>query len=44
MTDKKKISKTTLFQPQLIEDAGFAAEEHTVVTEDGYHLTIHRLL
>ena len=32
----------TLFQPQLIEDAGFSAEEHTVITEDGYLLTIHR--
>ena len=35
-------SKTTVFQPQLIEDAGFAAEEHMVVTEEGYHLKIHR--
>ena len=34
----------TYFQPQLIEDAGFSAEEHTVVTEDGYLLTIHRFL
>ena len=32
----------THFQPQLIKDAGFSAEEHTVVTEDGYLLTIHR--
>jgi len=29
---------------QLIEDAGFAAEEHTVVTDDGYLLTIHRII
>ena len=34
----------THFQPQLIEDAGFSAEEHTVITEDGYLLTIHRFL
>ena len=32
----------THFQTQLIKDAGFSAEEHTVVTEDGYLLTIHR--
>ena len=33
---------TIYFQPQLISDAGFASEEHTVLTEDGYLLTVHR--
>jgi len=30
--------------PRLIEDAGFKAEEYKVVTEDGYILTIHRIV
>ena len=33
---------TLHFQPLLISDAGFASEEHTVLTEDGYLLTVHR--
>jgi len=29
---------------QMIEDVGLEAEEHKVVTEDGYILTVHRIL
>lgn len=30
--------------PRLIEDAGFLAESHGVVTDDGYMLTVHRIV
>jgi len=30
--------------PALVEEAGFLSEEHPVVTEDGYVLTMHRIV
>ena len=30
-------------QPQLIESHGYHVEEHEVITEDGYILTLHRI-
>jgi lysosomal acid lipase/cholesteryl ester hydrolase len=32
-----------LFQPQLITKYGYDAETHTVLTADGYFLTLHRI-
>ena len=31
------------FQPELIRSYGYPVEEHSVVTEDGYILTLHRI-
>lgn len=28
---------------EIVEENGFAFEEHTVITEDGYILTLHRI-
>ena len=33
----------SIFKPQLIESFGYPVEEHQVVTEDGYILTLHRI-
>lgn len=33
----------SLFQPQIIANRGYPAETHTVVTPDGYILTLHRI-
>lgn len=31
-------------QPELIEAHGYVAETHQICTEDGYYLTVHRVL
>ena len=31
-------------QPELIEAHGYIAETHQICTEDGYYLTVHRVL
>lgn len=32
-----------LFQPKMIERHGYPSETHTVTTEDGYMLNLHRI-
>ena len=32
-----------LFQPDLVRSFGYPIEEHTVQTEDGYIVTLHRI-
>ncbi|XP_011695877.1 PREDICTED: lipase 3-like [Wasmannia auropunctata] len=39
--DKDEAHMTT---PELIETHGYAAETHQICTEDGYYLTVHRVL
>jgi len=31
------------FQPEMIRKAGYPAESHVIMTEDGYLLTLHRI-
>lgn len=32
-----------VLQPQIIRRHGYNAESHTIITEDGYILTLHRI-
>jgi len=43
-TDVSEEDETSKPTTQLITDAGFSAQEHKVVTSDGYILTMHRIL
>ena len=43
IVDKSKSTKFCLFQPVLIEKAGYPSETHMVTTDDGYILTMHRI-
>ncbi|XP_029158380.1 lysosomal acid lipase/cholesteryl ester hydrolase-like [Nylanderia fulva] len=36
-------SDLDLTTPEIIEKAGYSTETHTVITEDGYILTLHRI-
>ncbi|KYN32149.1 Lipase 3, partial [Trachymyrmex septentrionalis] len=50
LDDKRNMSKTTnqdeihMTTPELIEAHGYIAETHQICTEDGYYLTVHRVL
>ena len=31
------------FKPQIVKDYGYPSETHSILTEDGYNLTLHRI-
>lgn len=37
------IASIIILQPQIVRRHGYSAESHTIVTEDGYILTLHRI-
>jgi len=42
-THNTHIRHADLLQPQLITKYGYPVETHTVITDDGYFLTLHRI-
>lgn len=44
LVDDKDIDDRKHNVKQIVEENGFGFEEHHVITDDGYNLTLHRIL